>query len=73
MYNPDGGFGFGEFDGDSPEEAVAEMLRNRGYEVDLDVDAGEVVVDDPVAAGYYETIQDKNSNLRTVQVRYGGF
>jgi hypothetical protein len=73
VYNPDGGYAFGEFAGDSPEEAVAGMLRGRGYEVELDADAGEVLVGDPIAAGYYETVQEKASRSRTVHVTYAGF
>lgn len=73
VYNPDGGYSFGEFDADSPEQAVAGMLRGRGYEVELDADAGEVLVGDPIAAGYYETVEERSGQSRTVRVTYVGF
>lgn len=73
VYNPDGGYAFGEFGGDSPEEAVAGMLRGRGYEVEFDADAGEVLVGDPIAAGSYETVEERGGQSRTVRVTYAGF
>jgi len=72
VYNPDDGYEFGEFDGDSPEEAVAGMLRERGYEVEIDTDADEVLVGDPIAAGYYEAVEKTGGRRRTVQVVYAG-